>query len=394
MWTPAARRSLAVLLALAGPAFVGCPAGPAHAAQFFAPPPTSLLLDTSIRSAAMGGASAAVLWGEPGVWANPATLAGVNGVGWVAGRTHVLPGLEDEIVFSSQRLLIGGGGLGFSLMGQPISGLGKAKLEYPPIVTILGEGEKPYDLSEGWGVGVSPLRLIESMRKLGKMKPNALTTYGDLVVGYQSKSSNAFIDPTFTLSEAGTYDWGVAGKLALARWWGADAPFRLDLSGAYSQINVSKEDFEVSTAATIQTDRTGFALHLSPAPPSDRAASPPSLPWWRPGDVPERSIGLAYDHDVEHYEPGFDPIARTSIDHYGFEANIFRLLALRVGYLSDPDDNVEGMTYGGGVTLPIGPWGSAGYQLASVPLQDGLDRQFRQGWSVWIEPARIWSDAR
>src|SRR5262245_11563103 len=107
MRTPSARRSLAVL-------FLLLTAGPAHA-QIYAPPPTSLIFDTSIRSAAMGGAGAAVFWGEPGVWANPATLAGVHGIGWVAGRTHVLPGIDDEIVFSSQRLLIGAGGVGFSL---------------------------------------------------------------------------------------------------------------------------------------------------------------------------------------------------------------------------------------------------------------------------------------
>src|SRR5262249_57120329 len=48
----------------------------------------SLNLDTSIRAAGMGGAGAAVTWGEPGVWANPATLAGVRGLGWAAGDTH------------------------------------------------------------------------------------------------------------------------------------------------------------------------------------------------------------------------------------------------------------------------------------------------------------------
>ena len=390
MRTPAAGRSFAVLLLLVA-------AGPA-AAQLYAPPATSLVIDTSIRSAAMGGAGAAVYWGEPGVWANPATLAGVNGIGWVTGHTHVLPGIEEEITFSSQRLLIGAGGLGFSLMGQPISGLGKAKVEYPPLALPLGgEGDRPYDLSEGWGVGLSPLKLIESLRKLGKASPASLTSYGDIVVGYQSKASKAVIQPpVFQFDEAPTYDWGVGGRLALARLWGPDAPYRLDLSGSYSQLNVrKKEDNAITTVASTQIDRTGFALHLAPAPPSERSASPPSLPWWRPGDVPELSMGLAYDHDVTHDEP-FD-FNRTNVDHYGFEANIFRLLALRVGYLSDPDNgngSIEGWTYGGGLTLPIGPWGSVGYQLASVPFVEGLDRQFRQGWALWLDPGRIWTDAR
>jgi hypothetical protein len=35
-----------------------------------------------------------------------------------------------------------------------------------------------------------------------------------------------------------------------------------------------------------------------------------------------------------------------------------------------------------------------GYQLASVPFVEGEDRRFRQGWSVWVDPSRIWSDSR
>ena len=388
MWTPFARCPAAILLALAF-------AVPVRA-QLYAPPPTSLLLDTSIRSAAMGGASAAVMWGEPGAWANPATLAGVRGVGWVTGHTHVLPGKDDDVVFSSQRVLIGGGGLGLSLMGQPISGLGKAKIDYGPSALPLGgEGFSPYDLSEGWGVGVSPLRLIETARHLAGMRPRRLTTYGDVTVGYQSKESKGVISEGFPVLVTNTYDWGVAGRLALARWWGADAPFRLDLSGAFSQFNQLVGDSRTSGSTTVQIDRTGFALRLSPAPPSQRAASPPSLPWWRPGDVPALSVGLAYDHDARHNEP-FEPSSTIGVDHYGFEANLFRLLALRVGYVSDPDNpggSIEGITYGGGVTLPIGPWGSVGWQVASTPpFTSGTDRLLRQGWSVWVDPSRILAD--
>jgi len=384
-WT-LARRWLPVLLASS--AAVGT-----ARAQFYAPPSTSLLIDTSIRSAAMGGAGAAVMWGEPNVWANAATLAGVRGVGFVTGHTHILPGVDDDQVFSSQRLLIGGGGVGFSLMGQPISGLGRAKLEYGP--APLDTSFSSYDLTEGWGVGGSPLKLAETVTRLGK-HPRSFTSYGDIAIGYQSKDSNSDFDNGNVTS---TYDWGVAGRLALARWWGEDAPFRLDLSGAYSQINVLVSDsggFAPPSPPPPRIDRTAFALRLSPAPPSARAASPPSLPWWRPGDIPALAIGLAYDHDQRHNEPFGSSEAGS--DHYGFEATVLRLLALRVGYVSDPDNpsgSIEGMTYGGGVTLPIGPWGSVGYQLASTPpFASGTDRLFRQGWSLWLDPTRIWEDAR
>ena len=87
-------------------------------------------------------------------------------------------------------------------------------------------------------------------------------------------------------------------------------------------------------------------------------------------------MGLAYDHERQ-------PEAAFAVDHYGLEANVLRLLSLRVGYISYRKSGIEGLTYGGGLSLPIGPWGSVGYQLASVPLSG---RQFRQGWSVWLEP--------
>src|SRR5262249_48324300 len=109
---PAMRRALAVVVALAF-------AAPAFARELFVPAPPSLVFETSIRSAAMGGASSAVMWGEPGAWANPASLYGVHGIGWVTGHTDVAPNLSGGVEFSSQRVLIGGGGLGFSFMGQP-----------------------------------------------------------------------------------------------------------------------------------------------------------------------------------------------------------------------------------------------------------------------------------
>jgi hypothetical protein len=368
----------------------------ASGATIFQPPPFSSLIETSIRSAAMGGAGAAVTWGEPAAWSNPATLSHVNGLGWVSGHTDGPTTLTfrrpEDVEFSSQRLFIGGGGVGFTLMGEPISGLGEARFDRAPIAFPLGgTGPRPYDLTEGWGVGVSPLRLVESVRKLGKMHPHSYTSFGDVAVGYQDKSSKAS-NGTSTFDRAGTYDWGVTGKLAVSRLWGEDPPFRMDVSGSYSQINMLKSESKNADASTVQSDRIGAALHLSPAPPSARTASPPSLPWWRPGDVPELSIGLAYDHDRRHGEPFGG--AESSVDHYGFEANVFRLLSLRVGYLSDPEADTEGMTYGGGVSLPIGPWGSVGYQVASVPNASGLDRLLRQGWSVWLDPSRIWGDAR
>jgi hypothetical protein len=382
--------ALAVLLVLA----IVAPAG---AAVIVTPPSLSGSFDPSVRAAAMGYAGAAVTWGEPDAWANPAALAGVNGIGFLAGYTNAFDtggrrrDPEADNTFTSQRLLIGGGGVGVSLMGKPISGLGKARVSLPGIDTppfVTGDG---FDQTEGWGVGVSPFKLVDTFRGHAKAGQSPLTSYGDLTLGYQSKSSTAS-NGSSEFDLADTYDWGVGGRIALARWWGPDATFRLNLSGSFSRVNVPTDESKNQLHAATQLDRTAFALHLSPAPPSARTATPPSLPWWRPGDVPALSIGLAYDHDKAQTAP-FD-LGSAPIDHYGLELNVFRLLALRVGYVDDPAAEIDGMTYGGGLSLPVGPWGSLGYQLASVPMPEGVDRQFRQGFSVWLDPMRLWNDAR
>ena len=129
----------------------------------------------------------------------------------------------------------------------------------------------------------------------------------------------------------------------------------------------------------------GAALRLAPAAPTERSASPPSLPWWRPGDAPTISFGVAYDHDFRRSEGADEEVG---IEHVGGEETLLGLVSVRVGYVSD-----QGITYGAGVTLPVGPWGSLGYDFADVPLASGLDRQQRHGWSVSLDPVRFWRPA-
>src|SRR5262249_42924274 len=152
------------------------------------------------RSAAMGGASAAVLWGEPGVWANPATLSGVHGLGWVAGHTPIHSEFfGDDVSFASQRLLLGAAGLGFSLMGKPFDGVGKSRYEFGTVsfgairsarATAIGSPEfAPFDETKGWGFGVSPLRLIGALMSAGKPNAISLTDRGEVSFGFQGKST-------------------------------------------------------------------------------------------------------------------------------------------------------------------------------------------------------------
>src|SRR5262249_20823771 len=162
----------------------------------------------------------------------------------VAGYTHILPDLFEHVEFSSQRMMFGGDGVGVSLMGQPISGLGKARLDLGPLeLPFAGPPGSPFEETKGWGVALSPLRLFDALHRADQPNAHPLTDRGEIAFGYQSKNTRGGIqESSETFDVADTYDWGVTGRLALARWWGPDAPFRLDLSGAWSELNHSELD--------------------------------------------------------------------------------------------------------------------------------------------------------
>ena len=381
-------------VAIAGITWLVLAAAPARAQFETAAPSLTLDLETSIRSAAMAGTGAAVFWGEPDVWANPATLSGLRGVSWLQGHTNLNPSVDNDIVFDSQQVVFGGAGIGVSVMGQPFTGIGKARFDSGPVTFTDPFGSTTFSVfekTESFGLGISPLRMLDAARaNEGEARPR-LTDVGEIAVGYQTERTTLGVaaESTSVSFDAGeSYDWGVSGRLALARLWWPKAPLRLDLAAAYAELNNKRESSNSLSVTPTQFRRSAVALHASPRPPVERSPSPSSLPWWRPADVPEFSATIAYDHDQSRDAFG----TRSGIDHVGFEAEAFRLLALRVGYLSDPGRDIHGVAYGGGVTLPIGAWGSAGYQLALEPLSEGLKPRYRQGWSLWLDPARIWSD--
>lgn len=364
-------------------------------AQFVPFSPITLDIGTSIRSAAMAGAGAAVLWGEPDAWGNPATLSGLRGVSWVQGHSNLSPSFSNDLVFDSQQVLIGGAGIGASVMGQPFSGVGKARWDSGPITIGLPVGSETFSIfekTESFALGISPLRLLDALRTSDGSGHARLSDVGEISVGYQTERTSGGFDTdssgqTFDFGES--YDWGLSGRLALGRLLWPEAAFQLDLAAADASLNNKRESPGSLSGTPTRFRKTGVALHGSPRPPAERTSPPPTLPWWRPADVPEFSATLAYDHDLRRDAAG----TASAIDRAGLEAEVLRLLALRVGYVSDPRADIHAVSYGGGVTLPVGPWGSAGYQLAIEPLREGLKPRFRQGWSVWLDPARIWSDA-
>jgi hypothetical protein len=351
----------------------------------------------------MGGASAGVWWGEPGVWGNPATLAGVEGIGWLDGRTRLVPGLAPDVWLKSQRLLLGGAGVGVSLMGDPIKGLGRTRLDYgadggtDPFGNPTGTFHA-YEQIDAWGLGVSPLLLYDALqhaRRGGDLPPPRPI---DFALGLQHKHTVVALAPASQLgnAEADCIDWGASARASLLPGNDLGTRIHLDVSAGFAMLNANDANFGFTgtgeSAPPSRIRRIGFALHAAlPSPWSLEGGMPPI--WLLAGEPHAIEVGLA--EDTEHINAGGHGPS-FNVQRFGVEVTAFGVLTGRIGHVTDRIGEIVDNTYGFGVRLPIGPWASVAYDRASVPQANdsGLPRVTRQGWSAWIDPAHMWADRR
>ena len=357
----------------------------------------SMDIETSIRAAGMGGASSGVWWGEPGVWGNPASLANTQGIGWLDGHTQLVPGLATDVFLDTRRLLVGGGGLGLSFMGAPFDGLGKLRLDYGSSVSTDPFGNPTgnftsFEEVEGWGLGVSPLRLFDNARHLLHGGEEPAVRPFDVALGIQHKHAVVALAPTSfgVIASGDTWDWGVTGRLSLLPATNPTAPVHLDISGGFSVLNANDEQFvfvnEDQSSPPTRTRRMGIAMHA--ALPSPWAGGSESAVRLLVAPVHALEIGFAFDTDrvsAGGTEPHFN------VQHFGVEATVLGVLTGRLGHYSDRTGQIVDDTFGYGFRLPIGPWGAFQYDHATVPQANnsGLPDVQRRGWSVWIDPVRI-----
>src|SRR5947207_10310207 len=218
----------------------------------------------------MGGAGAAVWWGEPGVWGNPAQLGEMRGIRWQEGRTRLVPQVVPDLWFKSQRLLFGGGGLGFSVMGDPIDGLGRTRLDYGTNqgTDPFGNPTAPFnahELIEGWGVGLSALSAFDAVSGLAG-RAGDLERHGELSLGFQRKHTRVSLAPGVA-AEADCVDWGAIGRISPLQWFAADAAMDLDLAAGYAVLNANDAGFtfpsETSAVPPSRIRREGFSLRAA-----------------------------------------------------------------------------------------------------------------------------------
>lgn len=354
--------------------------------------------ETSIRSSGMGGATTAVSWGEPGVWGNPAALASTRGISWLEGNTRLVPELDGNTRFKSRRFLLGGAGVGVSLMGAPVEGLGRSRLEFTgslgtdPFGNPTGSYEA-HEQVDAWGVGISPLQLVDAVRGLRDPGAKPVSRDFNVSLGYEHKRTEVLLAPGVR-AEAANFDWGVQTRRAVLH---GDADGRtpsVDLSAGYAVLNADQDSrfhFPGSSAPvpSARMERMGFAVVA--VLPFASGGGPWS--WWL-GTVPRAvQLGLAYDR--EHVTASGSSLSQD-VDHVGLEASLLEILALRLGYVNDPEGNIDDFSYGVGVHAPIGPWGSVGYDWASDPVSkdSGLASTKRHGFAAWIHPGAVWSSWR
>lgn len=347
--------------------------------------------DTSIRAAGMGGATTAVGWGEPGVWGNPATLASVRGIAWLEGHTRLLPELDPAFRFKSRRFLLGGAGLGISLMGEPIDGVGHTRLEFEQLGTDpFGNPTRTelVDEIDGWGFAISPVQLVDALRGRTTPGTEALAPRFDISAGYHHKHTKEFLAPGVS-AEADNHDWGVLARIGLVAGE-SERSTRFEFSAGFARINADEGSHFVypgygDAGPSTRIRRTGAALRVL-LPFGDSA--PDARPWAWPGAVPSAvGLGFAYDRD-ERTDPatGF----AGDLDRWGFEGTFMDILLARVGYVDDPASDVHDVSFGAGLHLPLGPWATVGYDWARVPSPADLKDVNRHGLSVWLHPDAFW----
>ena len=364
----------------------------------------SMDIDTSIRAPGMGGVSCGVVWGDPNVWGNVATLAGVSGVRWEHGRTQLVPGLATDVFLRSDRLMVGGGGVGVMSMGNPAGGL---RLDYgasevtDPFGAPIGSFSS-YEKVSATALAVSVPALWTAAHPT-RPGPSAAGTGWDLALGGAMKHTDVQLAPSALggTSSATTYDWGAQLRISPLDLFANDprleafksAGVRCDLGLGYSILNAAGGEFHFgdmggSSPATCGR-RQGIGVRLGIDPPWPSSSG--RAPGWLAAYGPLVSVAWAADHEANGAAGQSDVY---HVDKTGYEVSFANVLTWRHGHTSDYAGDVDGATSGWGIGLPIGPWVGFRYDRATFPQarNSGLPDVTRNGWTAWIDAVRIVRD--
>ncbi|HSQ58829.1 MAG TPA: hypothetical protein VLT84_00105 [Acidobacteriota bacterium] len=370
----------------------------------------STFIDPSIVASGMGRAGVAVFWGdEPNDWANPALLGSQEGVRFQFGRTHLVPDLAEDVHFTSKRFLLGAYGLGLSIAGKPFGSVGDLRLDY-------GEGEvtdpdgnvigvfSSFEEVHQFSVGLQVLEALDNgLRLLGK--PGlGWSRYADLSLGHSWKSVEVDLFPALgsiggvaARGEAKERDRGLLLRVTpldqTAENGEARASglrFRLDGSVGFSQRNYGDDRIayiDPNDSDPIVEERIlGYAGRITMELPHDPGE------WIWNFLSPTVSLGGTWE-TAKYYDDG-ENIGNEGSKRRGQEIVVAGIVAGRIGHETWDDALIDGDTYGVSLMLQYRRMAGIRYDFASVPQSVLLHDLNREGFTLFVDPYRLWKELR
>ncbi len=363
----------------------------------------SMDIDISARSAALGGASTALLWGDLNHWANPALLGYVQGVRYVHGRTRLVPGLANDVHFTTDVVQVGDRGLGVLVSGKPLD-RGGVFLDYGSSEGRDESGNptgsfNSYERVHAAGAGANVAQLIEgALSTFGMRSPN-LSRYADASFGITSKHTEIALAPAYLGGHglADSRDWGWLVRVTPFDGFATGpVPVRLDATYGRADINYHLDHLVVFINAdqgspVTRMHRRGAAAHLSIGRMPSAAAAP------RGWSVLMRGLSplLALTWTDDRTDVGVLDEIQYRTQGHGLELTIAQVLSYRRGHYADRTGQIDGDTWGWGVALPLGDIAGAAYDDAHFPQasDSGLRPLHRQMVTAWIDVFAIWRAA-
>lgn len=371
--------------------------------QLYATGAISTFFDPSIESSGMGRVAAAVFWEEDlDDWSNPALLGYQRGIRYSRGKTQLIPDLKKDIFFTSDRFAVGACGLGVSIAGKPIHGLGKLRLDYGLSEATDVDGNvigtfNSFEEIHQIGVGISVIQLLESVVQATGGDRHPLSRYADLSLGHAWKSvvvdfapASVTLDGLSARSEAREKDRGALLRITPI---GAMAPvdrasIALDLSGAFSERNYSDATItflDPNYRDPIIEERligaaTRLSVHLN---------APQGGIW----DFLSPVVSAGGGWEQARYYDGGRNLGGT-INRTGQEINLLGLVSFRHGFVNDPSGDIQDDTWGFSAGLQYRGIVGARYDWAQVPQSSFLEDVQREGFTIYFDPYRLYRASR
>lgn len=346
------------------------------------------LQNPSVRSAGMGGTSAAVVWsGDLNTWANPALLGYASGLTVRWSRANLSYASPDA------RFRAGGAEFGWGGLGLNFAENG-TRLDLT-LTDGFGNPLPPFEISQRvrrWGGAISVSRVIETVR--GDALLPGIVRHADLALGFARKRGD-FRYPFLggTGETAGAMDLGLLARVTPLPEASGRRLF-LDLTYGYS---VLEEPFDqVNNGVIPEHRRHGIGVRVGkPLASGDPAGTGRGLVRWLARRAqPILTLTVAADFDRYESSSVFGGLQYRTSSDIGAELALANMLAVRFGHIREDVQGLNSFCFGAGIGVPITRLARVRYDYARYPSRGpgGFDlgeSGNRHAVSVWIDPVAM-----